>query len=399
MSIISPTLITPITPITSITSITPFGFPLFNPQVSRQNKVDVKIGKKTVGSALTDSNIQYLRGKISVLNQIYNIIFKHLCQKKNVDRNWDILHHVKADLNAQLPNYLNDFCLGSVNTPNLLIEATRQTLLKVDTANTDVEKTKDAINNAKFYLIHINNDSSYIKKETEKKIETELSKFTFDPSNKVVNITIGNKQITTTESEVTLTIAAIKSFIDDYNANPNSYKQTKNTCNVSMFDDSKLTHLISSMYVDSLLNKACIYRQHNATGDIANVQVGGVDFVYDLINVSELLKESNRTESKLNVLCVKHGTQMSCKNITIQSKNQNEGQKESQTHCFTCNKWSQEREMFRGVLKDLLMSQNINETFSLMNASVHLLPSAILNQSQYESFHSDLNEYKKRNSK
>jgi hypothetical protein len=387
MSIISPTL---------------FGLPFFTPQISRQNKVDVKIGKKPSGSALTDSNIQYLRGKISVLNQIYNIIFKHLCQKKNVDRNWDILLHVKADLNAQLPNYLNDFCLGSVNTPNLLIEATRQSLLKVETANTDIAKTKDAIDNANFYLIQINNDPSYVKRGTETIIETELGKFDFEPAtNKVKNTKRTGIAVAVADVEVTSIITAIKSFIADYNANPNSYKQTKNTCNVSMFDDTKLTHLISSMYVDSLLNKACVYRQYNASGDIANVQVGGVDQTYNLIDVAELLKENNRTEEKLNILCIKHGNQMSCKNMSSQQNQQNQQnqQTKTQSHCSTCEKWSQEREMFRGVLKDLLMSQNINETFGLMNASVHLLPSAILNQSQHEAFHSDLNEYKKKHLK
>jgi hypothetical protein len=385
MSIISPTIITP---------ITPFGFPLFTPPISRQNKIDIKIGKKTSGSALTDSNIQYLRGKVNVLNQIYNIIFKHLCYKKNVDRNWDLLQNVKSDINTQLPNYLNDFCLGSVNTPNLLIDATRQTLLKQTftlPGTTDAEAI-EAINKAKFYLFHIANDSSYAKKPLETAIETALGAFTFKTgSNEVDKITTGSKAVKATEGEVVTAINAIKSFITDYNANPNSYKQTKNTCNVSMFDDTKLTHLINNMYVDSLLNKACVYRRYNATGDIANVQVGGVDQTYDLIDVAELLKENNRTESKLNILCIKHGNQINCKNMS----NQTQSQVQAQSHCSTCGKWAQERDMFRGVLKDLLMSQNMNETFGLMNASVHLLPSAILNQSQYEAFHADLNEYKK----
>ena len=131
------------------------------------NKVNIFIGKKSSGSVLTDGNINYLKGKIILLNNVYNIIFKHLCHKKNVDRSWDVLAHVKADLLTQVPNHLNDFCLGAVNTGPITptaIEVTRDLLIKADLAT---GKEEDAINAAKFYLVQIKLDKSYSKRPSE----------------------------------------------------------------------------------------------------------------------------------------------------------------------------------------------------------------------------------------
>ena len=368
---------------------------------SRTNKVNVNIGKKASGSALTDNNVKYLRSKIDVLNKVYNIIFKHLCHKKNVDKTWDILVHVKADLNSQLPNYLNDFCLGtpsSVITPTT-IEITRLNLIKSDLTT---GKEEDAINNASFYLNNIKiTDKSYVKRPSEIKIETELAKFKFDVATNKVN----TKDATYSVANKASAIAAIQAFIADVAANPFTPSPSK-SCSNYMFDDAKLTTLINSMYVDSLLNKACLYRNYTATGEIANVQVGGVDFNQSFIDITQLLKENTSNsnqlsnQQQLSMICVQSNNQLKCKQLGNSAQQnttqQNTSTNQSHDPCPHCNKWSQERNMFRGVAKDLLITQSMNDTLDLMNASVHLLPSAILNQNQYESFHSALDEYKKR---
>lgn len=379
--------------------------PFIKTNITNPNKVNVNIGKKISSSSLTDDNVKYLRGKIDVLNKIYNIIFKHLCHKKNVDKAWDILTNVKAELKAQLPNYLNDFCLGtpsSITTPTT-IEITRLNLIKSDLT---AGKEEDAINNASFYFNIIKNtDKSYVKRPSESTIETALAKFKFDATNKVDK---ADASYTAATNKVDA-INAIQRFINDVAANPFGPSGNGKSCSNYMFDDSKLITLINSMYVDSLLNKACVYRTYSSTGEIANVQVGGFDFNQSFIDITQLLKENTTNSNQLSnqnqlaMICVQNNNQLKCKKINslnaqqTQQTQQNQlaTQVDNKSTCPHCDKWSQERNMFRGVAKDLLVTQDMNNTLDLMNASVHLLPSAILNQNQYESFYSALAEYKK----
>jgi hypothetical protein len=69
--------------------------------------------------------------------------------------------------------------------------------------------------------------------------------------------------------------------------------------------------------------------------------------------------------------------------------------KESTTECEFCERWTRERNMFRSVLKDLLEASDFNNTFDLMSASAYLLPSAIMDQKQYEQFYTAIDAYKK----
>jgi hypothetical protein len=123
------------------------------------------------------------------------------------------------------------------------------------------------------------------------------------------------------------------------------------------------------MEIDRFLNKVCMYRRMSISGDISNVQVAGnynfiqsnMSYNDNFIDIAQLLREKKYL---------------------------------SQHECQFCDRWSNERNMYRSVVKDLLVTQNMNEILDLMNLSVHLLPSAILNQNQYQSFFSAIDEYK-----
>lgn len=255
-------------------------------------QIDVIISKKNTAPELTSNNVNYLKTKIAMLNDFYNIIFKHMCYRKNLSSSHDVFTNVKADISLKYPNYLKDFCLGD------------------------------------------------------------------NPS--MINTTTG------------LYINA-------------------------MFDDNKLRSLINSMSVDRFLNKACLYR--NTAGDyLVNVQVqnGGQtgynpnfdplsalnsEFDRRYLNIVDILKEEPNKETA-TILCVKINNNIKCAELN------------SNKSCSHCDRWSNERNIFRGVLKDLITTKDINQIFELMNASIHLLPAAILNQNQYHSFHNALEQYK-----
>jgi len=349
------------------------------------NKIDIFIGKKKRNSTLTEGNIKYLKTKIVLLNKIYNIIFKHLCHKKNINRNWDLLSNVKADLNLILPNYLNDFCLGPVNSTPLTsssdeIEIKRKLLIKSDVTSID-----NTINNAKAYIAEVNKLPLYIKRSEETEIEKTLTTLT---------------TATTTETK-TKVIDSVKAFIVNAALIPYTSVKKTSTCSTSsMFDDNKLNTLINSMYIHGFLNKVCLYRNISKE---ANVQVAGFyqlqsqsqsqsqfDF-NNMINVSQILSDKslkkNNNVLKESLICIQKNNQIKCAALNSSNNQQNQ--------CTFCEKWVQERNMFRSVLKDLLITQDMNQMIDLMNASTYLLPAAILNQQQYHSFFTALNEYKK----
>ena len=256
-------------------------------------QIDVIISKKNIAAELTSNNINYLRTKIAELNDFYNIMFKHMCYKKNLVRSYDVFTNVKADISTKYPNYLKDYCLG--DKPGMISPSTTN-------------------------------------------------------------------------------------------------------CTNPMFDDIKLRSLINSMTDDRFLNKACLY--HNTAGDyLTNVQIqngghNGFNANFDpltslnnefdrrYLNIVDILKEEPPKETA-TILCIKVNEKIRCAKVN------------SKKSCSHCDKWSSERNMFRNVLKDLITTKDLNQIFELMSASVHLLPAAILNQEQYHSFYSAIEQIKK----
>jgi hypothetical protein len=259
------------------------------------NKVNIFIDKKSTSSLLTDDNIKDLKIKINDLNNIYNIIFNHLCYKKNINRSWPVFDNVKTEIKNKYADYLNMFCLEDepVVAPVVVAPAT-----------------------------------------TPPTTATTATTGTAAPATTPVPVPIPSKK-----------------------------------CKISMFDDDKLRTVINSMEIDRFLNKVCMYRRMSISGDISNVQVAGnynfmqsnMSYNDNFIDIAQLLREKKYL---------------------------------SGDDCQFCDRWSNERNMYRSVVKDLLVTQNMNEILDLMNLSVHLLPSAILNQNQYQSFFSAIDEYK-----
>jgi hypothetical protein len=361
------------------------------------NKIDIFIGKKKRNSNLTDGNIKYLKTKIDLLNKIYNIIFKHLCHKKNINRNWDLLSNVKADLNLILPNYLNDFCLGTVNSTSL--NSTSIELLRLVLIKSNLSEKDNTINNAKAYIVEVNKNSSYIKRQSENDLEKSLNELKFDATNKLSTDTYN------TDTKKTSVITSVNNFIVDAASLPYTPVKKTSTCSTSsMFDDNRLNTLINSMYIHGFLNKVCLYRNISKE---ANVQVAGfyqlqsqtqtqiqpqtqLDFD-NMINVNQILLDKslkkNNNVLKESLICIQKNNQLKCAAINTSNNQLNQ--------CNYCEKWIQERNMFRRVLKDLLITQDMNQMIELMNASTYLLPAAILNQQQYHLFFTALDEYKK----
>jgi hypothetical protein len=387
------------------------------------NTVNVVIGKKNSGSNLTDGNIAYLKNKISTLNNIYNIIFTNLCYKKNINMSHDLLSNVKAELNTQIGDYQNDFCLGS--TIPAITSKTHIEILRDDIktkyngvsnkASPDHTQLENLTNSAKVYIMEIEKDLSYRLRITESQIMVALSKLVFDSTTHKVDTThatFNSGSALTTEAKYIVTVC--DNFITNIASDPFPKASNKKTCSTeSMFDDAKLSHLINSMYVDSLLNKVCLYRNIKNTAT-ANVQIAGAhnnDQQLNLIDIVKILKEKNKqsanfesydqTQDKdqyqhqLNMICVQHNNKLKCANIKLNNRQSGQSKLLKQRNCVFCEKWIRDRNMFKSVLKDLLIVEDMNQSLELMNSSVHLLPSAILDQNQYESFFTALNEYKK----
>ena len=265
-------------------------------------RVDVKITKNNVNPELTDGNIRVLKNKISELNAIYNIIFKHLCTTRFV-KSHNYLVEAKKEIHQKFPNLIKDYCLG-----------------------------------------------------------------------------------------------------DNLFGNP--MKNPAGECNKPMFNDTKLSSLINSLYNDSLLKKACIYK-HTVVGLgfpmhafvgmpsvsnlPANVQVAGSNSFSNnnqFINLNEII--SKKIESnKPTYVCLQQQNEIICKEIKNNKNNKN---------CDFCDKWTIERNLFRGVLRDLLSTNDPYAILELMSASTHLLPSAILDQKQYHQFNTAYDEYNKQKS-
>jgi len=178
-------------------------------------------------------------------------------------------------------------------------------------------------------------------------------------------------------------------------------KNPANQCFEPVFDDFKLHGLISSMRNNNFLRKACIYNSSRNGIDSNRIKInfaGGAntsnssnssntqDENFNFINLLNILKEKDQSPDKTAILCVQTNGKLKCSNMK---------KKESTTECEFCERWTRERNMFRSVLKDLLEASDFNNTFDLMSASAYLLPSAIMDQKQYEQFYTAIDAYKK----
>jgi len=159
-----------------------------------------------------------------------------------------------------------------------------------------------------------------------------------------------------------------------------------------MFDDAKLRTLITALYNDSFLKKACAYKitidrwgrkiSDSYTNPNANVQVaGGVQFD-KFIDLFDILSEKNESVDP-SYVCLKYGNQLKCKELNV-----------SVNKCTYCDKWVQERNMFRNVINDLINTSSFENKIKLMKDSSFLLPAIILGQTDYHNFKKIYEEFK-----
>lgn len=184
-----------------------------------------------------------------------------------------------------------------------------------------------------------------------------------------------------------------------------------------LFTNNELKNIIHTMKTDRFLHKACLYK--NANGNF-NIEVeikqsnsgdgnGNESVVY--LDIDEILKQNN-LQIETNTYCVRIGNKTTCtKNNKLveqpQKLQQHLQSHSSQFHslqppavesnCDFCDKWTFERNMFREVLNDILTTDDPTHKLQLINASVHLLPSAILDQNTYHQFFTAIEKYKMKN--
>jgi hypothetical protein len=358
--------------------------------------IDIKIGKKLSGSELSDTSINYLRTKITILNGIYNIILKHLCLKKNIDRTHDLLTNIRIDLNASYPNLASEFCLDNnpmrvgppvprpgpgpvaINAPGDIQPTaggppTVVQLNAIITAHQAVPanpRLRFAVGVAAvgtWILGHLNTTLGWIG----------YREAPGGPYNDQL-VFINNYAPPTFALGAVVTVLPTPPVIGPV-VQPNCHKQ--------MFDDNRLLALINSMYVDGFLNKACMYR--NVTGDYnINVQVGG--YKMPLLNIENILgtqdESGSNTNNNFSIICIKINGKLQCSNTNSRGETSNS--------CEFCEKWIKDRAIFKSVLNDMLNESDINSTMDLMTQSVDLLPSAILGQKQYHDFMKAIEQYK-----
>lgn len=241
-------------------------------------KTDVYINRRSHGSLMNDVAYTDLKTKITFLEDAYNIILKHLCKKKNIDKTHNYFNAIKQELNDVAKKYDHLLCLTTVGT------------------NTNV-------------------------------------------------------------------------------------------CPEPMFDDMMLRQLVDAMYKDAFLNKACLYRDENGKYQV-NIHIGGAHKrATQFIDINKLLQEKLPSLYDQSFICVQFENKIACTNIKSEI--------ESEQKCDFCEKWTMERNMFRNAVNDIINSSNLNKAIELMTASTHLLPSAILDQKQYNKFLSAIEAYKK----
>lgn len=243
-------------------------------------RTDIYINRKSHHSLMSDAVYNDLKGKKDLLEKAYNIILKHLCKKKNIDRTYDYFTAIEQELRQ----YRDLLCLSKLAAPST-------------------------------------------------------------PAPSVANI-----------------------------------------CDDPMFEDRKLRQLVNTMYNNAFLNKACLYKDKD--GDyLVDVHIGGsYKYSQQYININKILQEKLPSLYDQSFVCVQFENKMACANI----------KSEDERKCNFCEKWTMERNMFRNAVNDIINSSDLNKAIELMTASIHLLPSAILDQKQYNKFFLAIEEFKKR---
>jgi hypothetical protein len=329
-------VIPPVVP--AVPLIRPLVTPLRRPTVSgaTPTAIDINIMKKRIGSEILDADLPYFRTKLAMINEIYNIILKHLCLKRS-DPNpaaYPLIANITAEINASAVTnrHLRELCLSD----SAAVAAARAAAPVAPPGGAPVAPPV--------------------------------------PPNPRIDPVTGN-------------------------------------CRTAMFEPAKLANLVNSMDTDHFLSKAClvtfrgahlpanvnIYGGHMTESDLDTDSDSETEYnlsAPNLINVKNIMQDNVESPDKSAILCVHSNGQLKC-SVLNGKKSKSGDSNSTNKSCEFCERWARERAMFKSVVQDFLHTPNVGQTLELMAESTHLLPSAIMNKSQYHNFFTAIEEYKK----
>ena len=332
--------------------------------IKSPNKVDINIEKNKINSLLTDDNIKFLKTKINELNTIYNIILKHLCiKRKNMNNLYNVFDNVKRELTYL--NIFNKYCIGSTTlVPNIYDN------LVFTPFFTTTTYTKPTVAIGLTLPLTIQNTTEHVTSEY-------LSKLTTLPTVNDYN-QILNSQL----------IKVDKTFLDAYLKTLGltfPLGKVNGKCD-DMFDDNRLRKLIDSMFNDRLLSKVCQYKIINNQIVVnnlpANVQIAGGNN-FNIINISTIIKDRDNSGYTHKKICFGIDNNLKCYDNNINKDHK---------MCDFCDKWTEDRKLFKSQLIDML-NNNLNSNIDSMTNSLDLLPAVILDQTHFNKFYSLYNTF------
>jgi hypothetical protein len=416
-------------PIYGLSSPFMYGPTLFlnNPAILNQTQntgnIDINITKRTDGtSELTATDIAFLRTKISMLNNIYNIILKHLCIKRSSSSPivYDLLGNISGELygpnqDPSVKDHTKELCLSGsaavltygTTAPN---PAARGANLVRDAATAAAAAAAPPATAASVAAAAL----------AQSALITVAVGYTVAEQGAAVavNLAIAAEAVRaggvapTAASVVAVALAAAAPHNVPVLAIPGApgavvnNKYPTGECITPMFSPTQLQKLITAMDTNNFLGKACLYKDSTrryrtninilggayggAFGDayeaVANSATNSKNMSF--INLKDIMQENSERSESSSMLCVQIDGKLKCSNLKKQSNVANR-------KCDFCDKWTNERKMFRSVINDLLNAGNMDDTCELMKESSHLIPSVIMNQEQYHKFFSKIEEYKK----
>lgn len=390
---------------------------------SKPNKIDIEIKKKNITSSGKNADLQDLKTKIDKLNKIYNIIFKHVCMKKQ-NFSHDMYTGVDNDLRKLYPEYdSKEFCLGDMspleNPPTGAISSVEQKVaqaaleaqrvaleaqavaLGVALTPAQVAQAIAAVTSAQTALVQA---TAAVALAQAALVAAQAAQ-TVAPSVKAAQTVLQaqnvvqaaqNAQQAATDAQQAATDAqsatqvtrtgsvntaarAVNTAQLAVQATPvPATSSTIGTCVQPMFEKAKLNALIDNFFNNNYIYKTCSFRDANNNYPVnVTIKQGGGNYK----NPSE--------NNYIDLFCI-----LKSKPLKVDRSNDvYENTKEKELHNFS-ERWKQERDMFRNVAIDLLLTPDVNKQIPLMTSSSHLLPSVLLDQKEYNDFFQLYKEFK-----
>jgi hypothetical protein len=365
--------------------------------------IDINMMKKPIGSEMTNDDIVYLKTKLGMLNNIYNIIIKHLCLKRSFgNKGYPLLANIKAEIAASpyVANHSSELCLSGsarVTAASIPPPAVPNPVGMAANSVRDATTTASRLVGASVASVAAASAAELVRLNAIRPALPALELAAATAVDGAVQAAAIVAAATTASIVTAATLSALvyNPAVPPFPA-PIVRKNAFGQCITPVFDDAKLSLLINSMDTEPFLSKACLY---NIGGNyrVNTILKGGAseevsqDENSEFINLKDILQEKLPTTENISILCIKVNGKVQCTNLNKKQQNQQTQPRQ----CDFCERWVNERNMFRSVINDLLNAGNMNNSLELMTESAHLLPSAILNQNQYHKFFSAIKEYKK----